>query len=97
VQAITRKYVPEHQVIHLELPTIHKPLVVAPECLAIPCISESWLPSPFVDKVNIIMSELVLHGFIVCLHTGGDHGDFWGDNNFSPIHQEERRLPRGPA
>jgi hypothetical protein len=41
VQAITGKYVPEHQVIHLELPTIHKPLVVAPECLAIPCISES--------------------------------------------------------
>jgi hypothetical protein len=28
---------------------------------------------------------------------GGDHGDFWGDNSFSPIHQEERRLPRGLA
>jgi hypothetical protein len=78
VQAFTGKYAPEHQIIHLELPTIHKPLVVAPERLLVSCISESCLPSSFIDKVNIITQELVLHDFIVCLNTGGDHGDLWG-------------------
>jgi hypothetical protein len=55
---------------------MHKPLVVAPERLAIPGILESYLPSSFVDKVDIITPELVLHGFVVCLHMGVDHGDF---------------------
>jgi hypothetical protein len=31
----------EHQIVHLEMPTMHKPLVVAPKCLAVPCILES--------------------------------------------------------
>jgi hypothetical protein len=35
VQAFTGKYVAEHQIIHLELPTIHKPLVIALERLAV--------------------------------------------------------------
>jgi hypothetical protein len=55
----------------LELPTMHKLLVVAPECLTVPRISESYLPSYFVDKVDIITLELVLHGFVVCLNMGG--------------------------
>jgi hypothetical protein len=76
---------------------MHKPLVIAPECLVVPCISKSYLPSCFVDQVDFIVPKLVVHGFIVCLDTGGDHGDFWGDNNFSPIDQEERCLPCGPA
>jgi hypothetical protein len=76
VQAFTGKYVPEHHIIHLELPTIHKPLVVAPKRLAVPCISESYLPSLFVDKVDIITLKLVLCGFIIYLDTGEDHGDF---------------------
>jgi hypothetical protein len=97
VQAFTGKYAPEHQIIHLELPTMHKPLVVAPERLEVSCISKSCLPSSFIDKVNNIWPELVLHDFVVCLNTGGDHGDLWADNSFSPIHQEERCLPRGPA
>jgi hypothetical protein len=87
VQAFSGKYVLEHQIVHLKLPTLHKPLVEAPEHLAVLCISESCLPSYFIDEVNIITPELVL-----C-----DHGDFWEDNNFSPIHQEERRLPHGLA
>jgi hypothetical protein len=41
VQAFMRKYASEHQIIHLELPTMHKPLVVAPERLVILCILES--------------------------------------------------------
>jgi hypothetical protein len=76
---------------------MHKLLVIAPEHLEVPCILESCLPSCFIDQVNIIVTELVLHGFIVWLDTGGDHGDFRGDNNFSSIHQEERRLPHGLA
>jgi hypothetical protein len=43
------------------------------------------------------MPELVLRDFVVCLHTAGDHGDFWGDNSFGLIDQKERRLSRGPA
>jgi hypothetical protein len=93
VQAIMGKYASEHQIIHLELPTMHKLLVVAPECLAVPCISESCLPSSFVDKVDIITPELVLRGFIVCLNMGGDHGDLWGDNIFGPYTKKKGISP----
>jgi hypothetical protein len=43
------------QIIHLEPPTMHKPLVIALERLAVQCISESCLPSCFLDQVDIIM------------------------------------------
>jgi hypothetical protein len=76
---------------------MHKPLVIAPEHLAVLCILESCLPSCFIDLVDIIALELVLRVFIVCLDMERDHGDFWEDNSFSSIHQEERRAPRGPA
>jgi hypothetical protein len=72
VKAFTRKYALEHQIVHLELATMHIPLVVALECLTVPCILESCLPSSFIDKVDIITSELVLRSFIVCLNTGGE-------------------------
>jgi hypothetical protein len=97
VQALLEKYVPEHYIVNLKMPTMHKPLVIAPEQLAVPSILECCLPSCFVDQVDIIVPELILHSFIACLNTGGDHGDYWGDNSFGPIHQEESRLPRGPA
>jgi hypothetical protein len=93
----TGKYASEHQIIHLELPTMHKPLVIEPEHLMVPCISESCLTSSFVDKVDIITLELLLCGFVICLNTRGDHSDFWWDNSFGPIHQKESRLPRGSA
>jgi hypothetical protein len=56
---------------------MHKLLVIAPVHLA---ISSTWscLLSYFVDQVDIIVPELVLRGFIICLDMGGDHGDFWG-------------------
>jgi hypothetical protein len=95
VCAFTGKYALEHQIIHLELPTMHKLLVIVPECLMVPCILESFLPSLLIDEVDIITPELVLRGFVVCVDTMGDHGDFRGDNSLGPIHQEERRLPRG--
>jgi hypothetical protein len=93
VCAFTGKYAPEHQIVHLELPTMHKPLVIASERLEVPCISKSYLPSSFVDTVNIITPELILRGFVVCLNTGGDHGDFWGDNSFGPYTQKKGVSP----
>jgi hypothetical protein len=48
-----------------------------------------------VDKVDILMPELVLRGFIVCLDTQRAHGDFGGKDGLSPIHHEERRLSHG--
>jgi hypothetical protein len=83
----------ELQVAHLELPTTHEPLVITPECLTVPCISDSYLASSLVDEVDIIMLELVPHGFIICLDMRGTHGDFWGDDGLSSVHQEERGLP----
>jgi hypothetical protein len=65
VCAFMGEYAPEHQIVHLELPTMHEPLVIAPERLMIPCILESCLPSSLVDKVDIITPELVLRGFVV--------------------------------
>jgi hypothetical protein len=78
VCTFTGKYAPEHQIVHLELPTIHKLLVIAPKHLAVPCILERCLPSSFFDEVDIITLNLVLRNFIVCLNTRGGHGDFWG-------------------
>jgi hypothetical protein len=86
VCAFMGKYAPEHQIIHLELPTMHEPLVIASEHMTVPCISERCLPSSFINKVDIITPELILHGFVVCLNTGGDHGNFWGG-------PEKRCLP----
>jgi hypothetical protein len=63
---------------------MHKPQVIASEHLTVPCILEICLPSSLVDEVNIIMLELVLCGFIVCLDTGADHGDFWGITALAP-------------
>jgi hypothetical protein len=99
VCAFTGKYAPEYLIVHLELPTIHEPLVIVLERLMVPCILESCLPSSFIDKVNIITPELVLRSFIVCLNTRGGYSDFWGggDNSFIPIHQKERCISRGLA
>jgi hypothetical protein len=76
---------------------MHEPLVIVPERLTVPRILESCLSSSLVNKVNMITSELVLRGFVVCLDTGGDHGDFRRHNDLCPVHQEDRCLPRGPT
>jgi hypothetical protein len=39
------------------------------------CVSESCLPSSLIDKVDIITSEMVLRGFVICLDMRRDHGD----------------------
>jgi hypothetical protein len=76
---------------------MHELLVIAPECLMLPCISDNCLLSSLTDKVDIIMPELVLRGFIVCLNTVGAQGDFRGDDDLSLVYQEERHLPCGPT
>jgi hypothetical protein len=95
VHALPARHLPEDQSIHLELPALHEPLVVAPERLPVACIFNSSLPSSLVDQVDILMSELVLCGFDVCLDTQRAHGDFRGKDDLDPIHHEERRLSRG--
>jgi hypothetical protein len=60
---------PEHQIIHLELYVVHKPLLVAFEYLAVPCIFNSRLSSSFINEVDILAPELVLRGFVICLDT----------------------------
>jgi hypothetical protein len=77
-RAFTDEYAPEHQIVHLELPTIHEPMVIALERLIVLCISKSCLPSSLIDEVDIITPELVLRGFVVCLDTEGDHGGLRG-------------------
>jgi hypothetical protein len=55
VCTFTGEYASEHQIIHLELPTTLEPLVIALECLTVPCVLESCLPSSLIDNVDIIM------------------------------------------
>jgi hypothetical protein len=71
VRAFIGEYVLEHQVIHLELPATHKSLVIALERLTVLFVLDSYLPSSLINEVDVITLELVLHGFVVCLDTGG--------------------------
>jgi hypothetical protein len=43
---------PEDQIIHLELPASHEPLVVAPERISVAYIFYSSLPSSLVDQID---------------------------------------------
>jgi hypothetical protein len=76
---------------------MHKPLMIAPEHWAVPCIFNSRLKSSFVDKVDIFMPELVLCGFIVCLDTEGPHVDLRGEDVLGPIQQKEMCFSSGPT
>jgi hypothetical protein len=95
VHELPAKHPLEDQIIHLELPASHEPLVVAPERLPVACIFNSSLSSSLVDQVNILTLELVLRGFVICLDMWRAHGDFRGKDSLGPIHHEERRPSRG--
>jgi hypothetical protein len=69
VSSFSSEHPPKHQIVHLELSAAHKLLLVEFECLAVPCIFNSRLPSSFIDEVNILASKLVLRSFVVCLDT----------------------------
>jgi hypothetical protein len=49
VHALPVKDPPEHQIVHLELPATHEPLMIALECLPVACIFNSRLPPSLVD------------------------------------------------
>jgi hypothetical protein len=69
VHALPTMHPPEDQIIHLELPASHEPLVVVPELLPVACIFNSSLPSSLIEQVDILTPELVLCGFVICLDT----------------------------
>jgi hypothetical protein len=94
VGALLAKDLPEHQIIHLELSAAHEPFMVAPKSLLVPCIFNNRLPSLFINQVDILTSELVLRGFVICLDMERDHGDLWGKDDICTVHHEERRLTR---
>jgi hypothetical protein len=76
---------------------MHEPLVVAPERLVVPCISDGCLPSTLVDEVHVLTPQLSLHRFLKSLDLRGAHDDFRGKAGFDPVDQEERGLPGGSA
>jgi hypothetical protein len=54
VEPFSVQYSPQDQVPDAELPTMHEPLVVAPERLVVPCISDRCLPSALVDEFHVL-------------------------------------------
>jgi len=58
---------PQDEVGSPELPTVHEPLMIAPERLVVACISDCCTPPSFINEVHIIAPQLFLHGFIKSL------------------------------
>jgi hypothetical protein len=69
VSSFLSEHLLEHQIVHLEFSVAHEPLLVVFDCLGVPCIFNSRLSSSFIDEVNILMPELVLRVFVICLDT----------------------------
>ena len=57
----------EDEVDSPELPTMHEPLMIAPERLLVACISDCCLPPLFVNEVHIITPQLFLYGLVKSL------------------------------
>ena len=57
----------EDEVASPELPTVHEPLMIAPERLVVACISDCCSPPSFVNEVHVVTPQLLLHGFIKSL------------------------------
>ena len=55
---------PQDEVASPELPTMHEPLMIAPEHLVVACISDCCSPSSFINEVYVVTPQLFLHGFI---------------------------------
>jgi hypothetical protein len=67
VSSFSSEHPPEHQIVHLDLSAAHESLLVAFECLMVLCIFNRRLTSSFIDEVDILVSELILRDFVVCL------------------------------
>jgi hypothetical protein len=76
---------------------MHDPLAVAPERLVVTCISDRRLPPTLVDEVHVLTTQLFLHRLIKILDPWGVHKGFREKAGFSPVDQEGRGLPSGPA
>ena len=71
---------------------MHKPFMVAPERLVVPCISDGCLPPSFVNEVHVIAPQLFLQRFIKSLDSRRAQVDFWGKACFSPMDPPVARL-----
>jgi hypothetical protein len=69
VSTLSSEHPLEYQIFHLELSAMHEPLLLAFECLAVPCIFDSRLSSSLINEVDIFTLELVRRGFVICLDT----------------------------
>jgi hypothetical protein len=76
---------------------MHEPLVVVPERLVVPCVSDCCSPSALVDEVHVLATLLFLQVLIKSLDSKRAHGDLWGKARFGPVDQEERGFPCCPA
>jgi hypothetical protein len=65
---------------------MNEPLVVAPERLVVPCISDGRSPPTLVDEVHVFTPQLSLHRFLKGLDPRGAHDDFWGKTGFGPVY-----------
>ena len=54
----------EDEVASPELPTVHEPLMIAPERLVVACILDCCSPPSLVNEVHVVASQLLLHGFV---------------------------------
>ena len=54
----------EDEVASPELPTMHEPLMIAPERLVVACISDCCSPPSLVNEVHVVAPQLFLHGFV---------------------------------
>jgi len=54
----------EDEVASPELPTVHEPLMIAPERLVVACISDCCSPPSLVNEVHVVAPQLLLHGFV---------------------------------
>jgi hypothetical protein len=46
---------------------VHESLMITPERLVVPCISDCCSPSPLIDEVNILATLLLLQFLVECL------------------------------
>jgi hypothetical protein len=73
---------------------MHEPLVVAPERLVVPRISDCRLPSVLDDEVHVFTPQLSLHRLIENLDPWGAHDDFRGEDRLQPCRPGRTGSPR---
>jgi hypothetical protein len=72
---------------------MHEPLVVAPERLVVPCISDDRSPPTLIDEVHVFTPQLSMHKFLKGMDLRGAHDDFWGKTGFGPYTRKNGVSP----